>query len=180
MSGKYKTYSPEYMELNRLLHEDQSVSYGRSGCKHLDRVLAVQTLFECESVLDYGCGKGTLDLPGIERYDPAIPQFSKYPDPAHLVVCTDVMEHIEPEYVGNAILDIYSLTKRVAYFQIATRKDKSKTLPDGTNPHKTVRKANWWLGTFKEVLGDRTHKIVTLKLCEEKRRESLSFLLVKQ
>jgi hypothetical protein len=131
-------------------------------------------------VLDYGCGKGTLDLPGIRRYDPAVPEYSKLPDPAHLVVCTDVMEHIEPEYVGNTILHIYSLTKRVAYFQIATRKDKSKNLPDGTNPHKTIRKAGWWLNTIKDVLGEKTHTLVTLKLCEEKRRESLSFLLVKQ
>jgi hypothetical protein len=131
-------------------------------------------------VLDYGCGKGTLDVPGIRRYDPAIPEFSKSPSPAHLVVCTDVMEHIEPEYVGNTILHIYSLTKRVAYFQIATRRDKSKTLPDGTNPHKTVRKGKWWINTFKEVLGEKTHTIVVLKVCEEKRRENLSFLLVKQ
>ncbi|MGH6931298.1 MAG: 6-hydroxymethylpterin diphosphokinase MptE-like protein, partial [Dongiaceae bacterium] len=66
--------SPEYIELQRQLHRERP-DYGISGSK---RIAVVQRMIEKlkpKSVLDYGCGKGTLAaglaMP-IWEYDPAI------------------------------------------------------------------------------------------------------------
>ncbi|MDG2242647.1 MAG: hypothetical protein P8L66_04035 [Rhodospirillaceae bacterium] len=66
--------------------------------------MAKQT--DAESVRDYGCGKGALrpavlaalapDL-DVTEYDQAMLGKDSEPSPAHLVVCIDVMEHIEPD-----------------------------------------------------------------------------------
>src|SRR5262245_55345835 len=92
--------TPEYIEQNRLLHE-RVPEYGMSGQRWGRYVERLITEEKFVSVLDYGCGKGTLAkvLVGynVAEYDPAVPGKDGRPQPAELVVCTDVLEHIEPE-----------------------------------------------------------------------------------
>jgi hypothetical protein len=96
-------------------------------------------------VLDYGCGKGNL---GIGRkYDPAIPEYAKDPDPADLVVCTDVLEHIEPECLEDVLKHIQSKCRKKAFFVISTRPAK-KILPDGRNAHLIIQPSGWWVSTL--------------------------------
>ncbi len=116
--------------------------------------------YQAKDVLDYGCGKGNLGEKlkklGIEvmNYDPAIPEFSKDPTPADLVVCTDVMEHVEPEFVDEVLDHIKSLSRKAAYFVIAFTESK-KFLPDGRNSHICIEPPEWWeeklLKRFKVV-----------------------------
>ena len=52
----------------------------------------------------------------IKEYDPAIPGKDSLPEPADIVVCSDVLEHIEPNYLLNVLVDFnaieyYFLTK---------------------------------------------------------------------
>jgi len=142
--------SEEYKELNRQLHEERD-DYGRSGEHYKDMVLQVASAIKAESILDYGAGKCTLanalpHLP-IVSYDPAIEELSEPPAPAEMVVCTDVLEHIEPELLDNVLDDIQRLALKVAFFTVATRPAK-KTLADGRNAHLIVEPAEWWLPKF--------------------------------
>lgn len=98
------------------------------------------------TVLDYGCGKGTLakTLPfPIWEYDPAIKNKDWPPRPSELVVCADVLEHIEPECLDAVLDDLASLTLDVAYFVIHT-KPAGKDLPDGRNAHLIQEGKDWW------------------------------------
>jgi hypothetical protein len=61
-----------------------------------------------------------------------------------MVVCTDVLEHIEPEHLDAVLRHVCSLAKKAVFLQIATRPAK-KCLPDGRNAHLTVQSAEWWL-----------------------------------
>lgn len=104
------------------------------------------------SILDYGCGKGWLakDLRAdghkdVREYDPAIPQKSKMPVPADLVICNDVLEHVEPELVENVLIHLHSLIHSVGFFNIVLHEARRQQLPDGTNPHKSIHDAEWWL-----------------------------------
>lgn len=139
-------FSPEYKALQEQFHVDRP-DYGVSGKRYADQVFNVARSLQTRDVLDYGCGKCTLanTLPfKIQNYDPFIPEHSARPNPADLVVCTDVMEHIEPAYTVEVLGDIASLARKAAFFQIATR-PASKQLPDGRNAHLVVEKAAWWI-----------------------------------
>ena len=61
------------------------------------------------SHLDYVCGKQTLAnaLPQftVHGYAPAIPGLDIHPEPHDLFICTDVLEHVESEFVDMVIDD---------------------------------------------------------------------------
>jgi len=61
------------------------------------------------SHLDYSCGKETLAnaLPQftVHGYDPAIPGLDIHPEPRDLFICTNVLEHVEPEFLDMVIDD---------------------------------------------------------------------------
>ena len=141
-----KTISPEYLEQNRLKHQ-ASECYGASGEKHAAKIQNMASRMGTEDILDYGCGKGTLgDALGfdINEYDPCIPGKDSPPDPADLVVCTDVMEHIEPEYLDAVLDDLKRLTKIAIYLNVAMY-PALKHLPDGRNTHLIQENREWWL-----------------------------------
>lgn len=140
--------SQGYRELNKKLHEDR-LDYGTSGKKYAEDVLGL--VLDGDSILDYGCGKQTLAeaLPmAITGYDPCIPGLEKTPEPHDLVVCTDVMEHIEPDLLDNVLDDLQRVTKKTLYCLVATR-PAVKTLADGRNAHLIVEPMEWWLPKFK-------------------------------
>ena len=97
------------------------------------------------SVLDYGCGKGALAeaIPGIIGYDPAVEKFSALPSPADLVVCRDVMEHVEDECIESVLEHIRMLTIKAAYFVVPCR-PTTEHLPDGRNTHISIHAPDWW------------------------------------
>jgi hypothetical protein len=138
--------STEYMEMNRKLHE-VNAAYGISVLKYLDTIKTMYEKTESKSLLDYGCGKGllarSLDFP-IWEYDPAIPGKDKAPRPADLVVCIDVLEHIEPDYLNSVLEDIARCIKKVGFFTIST-KPAVKYFPDGRNTHLIQEGKEWWV-----------------------------------
>lgn len=143
----------KYRELNEELHNRQGVQYGARGHRHLRRILEFSKRLGAQSIVDYGCGKGKLSkYVGIpcHNYDPAIKEFAELPPPADLVVCTDVLEHIEPECLDDVLDHIYGLAKKGIYAVIATRPDGSKTLADGSNPHKIIENAEWWCARLSQ------------------------------
>jgi hypothetical protein len=60
-----------------------------------------------------------------------------------MLISTDVLEHIEPEFVANVLQHMDSLFTRVAYLLIATCPAK-KSLPDGRNAHLIQEEPDWW------------------------------------
>jgi len=105
-----------------------------------------------DEVFDYGCGKGTLnenlDI-NIKEYDPAITGKEAPPQPADVVMCTDVLEHIEPECLNAVFKDLARVVKRHGFFTIATREAR-KVLPDGRNAHLIIQPPEWWLEQLAE------------------------------
>ncbi len=103
--------------------------------------------FGSRDILDYGCGQRTLERDlgfAIRNYDPCISGLDAAPDPADLVVCTDVLEHIEPECLDEVLDDLQRLTRNAGFFVIATR-PAEKTLPDGRNAHLIQEPLGWWM-----------------------------------
>jgi hypothetical protein len=142
--------SDNYREINRALHEN--TNYGRGGGGWKKAVVGLMGMYDTKDVLDYGCGKGTLKEKlnsQIKEYDPAIHGKDAPPEPADIVVCTDVLEHIEPGCLYDVLLDLKRVTKKVGFFTIALREAR-KTLSDGRNAHLIVKDAKWWLNVIRE------------------------------
>jgi hypothetical protein len=138
--------SAQYAALNAQLHRE-NLAYGVGGGKHADIVRQlVAGLKAPVSVLDYGCGKGylakALDF-AIWEYDPAIPGKDTSPRPADLVICTDVLEHVERETLAFVLNDLKRCVKQIGYFVVHTKAAK-KTLPDGRNTHLIQKHEAWW------------------------------------
>lgn len=128
---------------------------GNYGTASLEYGAAISALVEktgAKTLLDYGCGsmqnlKTVLDCDVMYLgYDPAVPEFSaKFP--SDLVVCIDVLEHIEPELLENVLDDLQSLTKGWAFMTVHTGPAR-KTLSDGRNAHLIQQPPEWWLPKF--------------------------------
>lgn len=138
--------TPEYQRLQAVFHE-QRADYGTSSNKHVEHIAHLSQTMRTRDILDYGCGKAMLQkgLPfPIQNYDPAMPEYTRRPTPADLVICTDVLEHIEPSCLKDVLDDLATLTKQCLFLNVACR-PASKQLPDGRNAHLIIENPNWWL-----------------------------------
>lgn len=137
--------SPHYLEMNKALHA--TGSYGIRGHARAHDVLNIAVDYDCRTILDYGCGQGTLKdaltLP-VREYDPAIEGKHFPPQPADLVVCADVLEHIEPECLEAVLEHLATLTKKIL-FAVVHLGPAKKFLPDGRNAHLIQEDEHWWL-----------------------------------
>lgn len=118
-----------------------------SGARHCDFIKNVAEKLATRSILDYGCGKATLQkgLPyPIQNYDPGMLEYNRPPTPADIVVCTDVLEHVEPDCLPAVLDDLHALTRQLLFVNIACR-PAVKFLPDGRNAHLIQENSNWWL-----------------------------------
>lgn len=135
-----------YRALNADLHK--RTIFGQRGGRHKLVALDLIEAYGATSILDYGCGRADLaaSLPGVDvrSYDPAIAKHAALPEPADIVICTDVLEHIEPDCLHDVLTHLASLTKRIAHVVIATKEDGHKRLADGRDPHLIVKPAEWW------------------------------------
>lgn len=150
-------YTPAYIETQRHLHAAPN-GYGGKGDKWAPVVAQIADEFNAMSVLDYGCGQGTLvsqlqtiaPMLSCREYDPAIAGKNSPPFFADLVVSTDVLEHVEPGKLSSVLRHLRQLARSAVFVVIATR-PSSKTLPDGRNAHLILENADWWESKLLEA-----------------------------
>jgi hypothetical protein len=151
--------SDTYRDLNKQLHA-QNAHYGTSGHKWARMVDGVAR--GMDDLLDYGCGKGTLKTAletlnppyVVHEYDPCMPGYDKAPSAAEMVVCTDVLEHIEPGCLDAVLDDIQRLATKRVFLVVATR-PAVKFLADGRNAHLIVENMEWWLPKLRQRWDER-------------------------
>jgi len=177
-----------HRSINKLLHNkevqenwNRDVSYGCSGHLYAGQVsvLVGQVVKRCgeASVLDYGCGRRSLELvlppivgATVHNYDPCIDGLDSTPEPADVVVCTDVLEHVEPECLENVLDDLRRVTKQVLFLSISTRLAQ-KSYSDGQNAHKIVEDHDWWRPKIKKrffIVETQATKDNVIFVCQSK------------
>jgi len=155
----------EYKALNQQMHRARE-AYGVQGKYHIGQVRLIAKIVS-DDILDYGCGKRLLEAGlgfPIHNYDPGLPEFDQRPEPADVVVCLDVLEHIEPDRLDDVLADLARVTRRVGYFTVSTV-PATKSLPDGRNAHLIVQPKEWWRSrverTFRILLATASDDHVT-------------------
>lgn len=134
----------EYRKMNYSLHKERD-DYGRSLEQWMPFIK--QLIKPGDSVLNYGCGKSQLKATHdvhVVNYDPAIPGLDAEPEPADIVICSEVLEHIEPECLDDVLDHLRALTKQYCFIVIPNGPAK-KCLPDGRNAHLIQEDYKWWL-----------------------------------
>jgi hypothetical protein len=143
--------SPEYQALLQRQHSE--TKWGAdTDYRHLSDVLRIATENRCASILDYGSGRESLrrdvdrislkNLP-VACYDPGTDR-TDLPEPADLVVCGDVLEHVQPEKLDAVLEHIFSLANKAIFLVIALRQAKAP-LVDGSPAHLVVEDSGWWI-----------------------------------
>lgn len=143
--------SADYLKEQKRLHfgtEKQNRKYGTGGPQFAVQLNMIAGEHSVTELLDYGCGKAVLRkhlATYIEwrGYDPAVDEYSALPQPCEFVVCLDVLEHIEPQYLDAVLDHIVSLTKRLLFVSISL-KPAGRCLSDGRNAHLIIQDRDWW------------------------------------
>jgi hypothetical protein len=137
-------------------------AYGDTSVKYLRFLRPEIALLRPRTVIDYGCGQSRLldilarDI-GFEgiRYDPAIPAHAARPkEKADLLICIDVLEHIEAEDLDAVIADMRALCD--AAIIVVDTKAAVQTLPDGRNAHVSLHPHGWWRERLSRHFGPLT------------------------
>ncbi|NDF99062.1 MAG: hypothetical protein EB101_09100 [Chitinophagia bacterium] len=144
------TISQEYREIQMQLHLNPN--YGVMSVHYAPLVKDILEKTNAGSLCDYGAGKKRL-LESLRKlgakdfdyfpYDPAFPEYGDA-QPADLVTCIDVLEHIEPNCLANVISELAQITRCFGLFTVHTG-PAIKVLPDGRNAHLIQQQSGWWL-----------------------------------
>lgn len=141
-----------YKEIHR------TTPFGKRGKfpKYLEKF--IETI-QPKSILDFGCGKGKLlgkirgTYPNIDTfgYDPANPEFEKSIDDVKvdMIISSDVLEHVEPEYIDDTLKFLKSRSK--FFFHLIACSPAKLILPDGRNAHLIVENNDWWRKRFLDL-----------------------------
>ena len=154
-------YSKQYITQLQSLHTDSSRPQGFGGKpKKLGKFHKFMDVWNPNSLLDYGCGKGYIlsELRDkykntfCEGYDPAVKMFSALPNKTYeCVFSNDVLEHVETHYVEEVLKHINDLSTKYVWLRIDT-KPARKVLPDGRNAHITLKSTEWWTNKISKVI----------------------------
>lgn len=148
--------SESYRHVLRSTHAMHK-GWGGAGRSHAGEIIQFAGLLGARTVLDYGCGRATLkpklkelgSTLQVFEFDPGVIGKDGMPEPADLLVSTDVLEHVEPDRVDQVLDHMQSLSILGAFHVIALSKAKT-ILSDGRNAHLSLQKPVWWMQKFNE------------------------------
>ncbi len=178
--------SAEYNELikeYKKLHTDPTIFPGTSMTKYAHYIRSIIRDNKCKTLLDYGCGKGSLykeehnklgkplhkflKIKDYTLYDPGVEKFSKLPtDTYDMVMCVDVMEHLPTQDLEWIIDRIMSFANNSVFLNIACY-EALKKFPNGKNVHITVQEPEWWIDLIDKIWIDKHQKRINIYVAFE-------------
>jgi hypothetical protein len=142
--------SPDYIKQQEKLHAKGN--YGVTAGKYGELISRIIDKLEIDTVTDYGCGsnlslrdtlKPARDIQ-YQAYDPCVARYAELPIATEMVICCDVLEHIEPEFLEDVLDHLMDLTEVCLFCSINTG-PAGKILDDGRNAHLIQQPMEWWL-----------------------------------
>ena len=154
----------ESLEQAKLFHKLNKDNWiGEAIPEHKEAIFENIKNKNVNTILDYGCGKARFhkllfkDLKHLKitKFDPAVEEFSNKPQGLFdLILCIDVLEHIEENKLKEIIEDIFNYGNNVIF--TITCYPATQILPNGKNAHYTIKEPNWWDELLKPYFGKYT------------------------
>lgn len=155
-----KKMNEKMFSKEKALGGEKELEFGVSGHEYAGpvAVLAGQLAKKYKKItlLDYGCGQGTFkkvfpELKGVtvREYDPCVSKKTRKPRPADVVVCTDVLEHVEGECLENVLNHLQALIKKVGFISICLT-PAAKNYSDGRNCHLSILPFDIWFAKLQK------------------------------
>lgn len=141
-----------------LLQQHETTSWGaEKDFRHMEELRSHMVKTGSQSILDFGSGRKCLqkhserDNTGwrIFNYDPGTND-NVLPQTVDMVVSADVLEHIEPNFIDETLIRLFTIAQKGLYLVIALREAKAK-LVDGRNAHLIVENLEWWQHRLHEA-----------------------------
>jgi 2-polyprenyl-3-methyl-5-hydroxy-6-metoxy-1,4-benzoquinol methylase len=145
--------SSEYKKILESLNGKENFGKRKKLPKYLENIVSQ---YDPSSILDFGCGTGNLintlkeQYPNkeVQGYDPGNVNFlntfeNKKFD---LVISTDVLEHIEPEFLDQTLQFLKEKSNR--FYHLIALAPSKVILPDGRNAHLILKNKDWWKNKF--------------------------------
>ena len=182
-----------FTQINNIQKDPQDAYSGKSTIWFIDIINNIIKANNCNTLLDYGSGKGLLydsnfsfenkNYPNLKEYwganeyflyDPSYKKYSNLPTKQYdCSICVDVLEHIPFQDLSWIIREILSFTKKISFFNIACFPALAK-LHNGENAHITLKHPDWWHGFISAIMQDfPDNKLVcycTIKTKDEQRK----------
>lgn len=149
--------SPGYQKQQQALHEDPNINYGSTAKNYGLTISEMVNMMGVTDLLDYGCGsRRSLMMTfkpdhecRVQCYDPGVPEYAEPPIASEMVVCIDVLEHIEPDYIDDVLDHLEELTEKILFATVHLG-PANKKLPDGRNAHLIQKPQEWWVPKFMD------------------------------
>ena len=158
----------DYLSTIKQVHKDANGWGVTAAGKSYWKIKSAINFVKPATLLDYGAGAGRLkerlskDFPDLRvyEYEPARDEVSGPGYPSDLVVCIDVLEHIEPECLKEVLIDLQRCVLNKGYITVAMYK-ASRILPDGRNAHLIIKDLQWWkkvLSVYFSIVNTKEEK----------------------
>lgn len=165
--NKYKLFHKNGIRKGDVIKPGSTTFLGYSLTKWIVKIRDIIRKDNCNSLLDFGCGKAFLyknkfkigdkefsnlsdfwNVQNIYLYDPGLEEYSTYPKEKYDgTICTDVVEHIPEADVISFIDELFKLSNKFIFVVIAIR-PASKYFEDGNNIHLSLKKQDEWKKIF--------------------------------
>lgn len=160
---------------------------GGSLAKVIHQIEDLVKLTNSRSLLDYGCGKAYYHRNGftlstgksfsnmteyfaveeIYLYDPAVPEFSNFPDRQFDgVYCIDVLEHCPEDDIPWIVEELFDSARKFVFANVASY-PAEKYLSNGENAHCTQRSPEWWQALLSQVSKNHPQKLMAFEITQE-------------
>lgn len=182
-SPSYLKLLNEYKNIHKHGIADRSPEHtynGRFTISFAEILKKIISKNECNTLLDYGSGKGDRyfkssifagkKYPPLKEYwdieptlyDPGVnyekPESKKF----DIVISIDVLEHIPFTDLGWVINEIFEYAKDIVFINVACYPAKA-ILPNGNNAHVSIFKPWWWCGYISAIAS--RYELKTFLIC---------------
>jgi predicted DNA-binding protein len=141
----------ESLQQAKLFHQSNEQNWaGEALAEYKHQIKENIKTKNVKTILDYGCGKAVFHKYFFKNYDvfcydPAVNKFSTKPESGRkfdLLLCIDVMEHVQEDKVDEVLTDIFSYSNNV--FLTITCYPATQILLNGKNAHYCIKNPEWW------------------------------------
>jgi len=149
--------------LKEMEYQHNTSDWGIAGLSNVPNIIDLANRINAKNILDYGSGYGrtanelrknnfnVLEYdPGIKRKRKNLKFINRSNYKTDLIICTDVLEHIEKNRLKNVLRHLHSIDCMYYYITIGEG-PAGRILSNGDNAHLIQESKQWWFDILSKI-----------------------------